>query len=62
MKASIDDSLCTGCGVCADDVPEVFEMNDSDMAIVKVDPIPADLEDATAEAAESCPCGAIVIE
>jgi ferredoxin len=62
MKASIDDSLCTGCGVCADDVPEVFEMDDNDMAVVKVDPIPADLEDAAAEAADNCPCGAIVIE
>ena len=42
MKVTIDESLCTGCGVCADDLPDVFEMNDEDMAIVKVDPVPAD--------------------
>ena len=62
MKATIDDSLCTGCGVCADDLPDVFEMNDEDMAVVKVDPIPEDLEDAAQEAADNCPCGAISIE
>ena len=62
MKAIIDDSLCTGCGVCADDLPDVFEMNDEDMAVVKVDPIPADMEDACQETADNCPCGAIAIE
>jgi ferredoxin len=32
------------------------------MAVVKVDPIPEDLEDAAQEAADNCPCGAISIE
>jgi ferredoxin len=62
MKVTIDESLCTGCGVCADDLPGVFEMNDEDMAIVKVDPVPADMEEACAETADNCPCGAIVVE
>ena len=32
MKVTIDESLCTGCGVCADDLPEVFEMDENDIA------------------------------
>ena len=44
MKASIDPDLCTGCEVCVDTCPDVFEMED-DLAVVKVDVVPADAED-----------------
>jgi ferredoxin len=62
MKATVDDTLCSDCGVCSDTVPEVFATNDAGKTIVKVDPVPEECEDATRDAADSCPMGAITIE
>jgi len=60
MKAAVDPDLCTGCELCVDTCPEVFEMDD-DIAKVKVDVVPEDAEDAAKESAESCPAEAIII-
>ncbi len=61
MKVSIDKDLCTGCGLCADTVPDVFELVD-DLATVKVTTIKTSLYDAVREAADDCPTEAIIIE
>jgi len=53
-------SECCGSGTCADIAPDVFSRDSKNKAIV-LDPeaaTPATLK----EAAESCPCGAIVLE
>jgi ferredoxin len=60
MKVSIDADLCTGCGVCADDVPDIFAMSDDIAEVIQPD-VPADLEDAVKEAAENCPGEAIIV-
>ncbi len=62
MKAQVDQDLCTGCGLCPDICPEVFEMGDDDLAKVKVDPVPAKAEESCREAAEECPVEAISVE
>jgi len=61
MTAKIDENLCTGCGLCVDTCPEVFEMGDS-VAIVKGDIVARDIEAKTREAAESCPVEAILVD
>ncbi|MDR0993623.1 MAG: ferredoxin [Verrucomicrobiota bacterium] len=61
MKASVDQSICTGCSLCPDIDPAVFEIGDDGLAKVKVDEVPADAEDATQEAADSCPVSAITV-
>ena len=45
MKAKVDESVCTGCGVCADGCPSVFKMGDDNMSKVIVDVVPAGDED-----------------
>ena len=62
MKAIVDQDTCTGCGLCAEICPVVFEMGDDDLAKVRVDPVPADAADDSSEAAESCPVEAITIK
>jgi len=61
MKAEVDAGSCTGCAVCSDLVPEVFELNDDNISIVKVDTVPSDLEAKVQEAADSCPVTCIKI-
>jgi ferredoxin len=62
MKVKVDEDLCTGCEDCCNDVPEVFEMNDDGIAVVKVDEVPADKVDAVKRTAEECPAAAIEVE
>ena len=61
MRAKVDAELCTGCELCCETCPEVFEMGD-DVAVVKIEEVPADAEDSAREAAEDCPSEAIIIE
>ena len=61
MHARVDADLCTGCGLCVDSCPEVFELK-NDVAVIKEDPVPQECEDACREGAESCPVEAISIE
>ena len=62
MRAVVDAETCIGCSTCEGICPDVFEMTDEDKSAVKVDPIPAELEDDCREAADACPVDAISIE
>ena len=62
MKVIVDADTCIGCGVCEGVCPKVFEMSSEDLAVVKVDEVPAELAEACRDAAEQCPVEAISIE
>jgi ferredoxin len=62
MKARVDRDLCASCAVCVDICPEVFELDEEDIAIVKLETVPSDEETSCQEAADGCPSEAIVIE
>lgn len=58
-KIEIDDSLCTGCGLCASNCPEVFEIGDDNLAHVSANACAScDIK----EIAEQCPVNAILIK
>jgi ferredoxin len=59
MKVTVDEGICVGTGSCVSICPEVFEMGDSGIAVVKVDEVPSDQEDACREAMDACPVEAI---
>jgi ferredoxin len=60
MKVTVEDT-CTACGLCIDACPEVFEMGD-DIAEVKVDTVPPELEESARQAADECPVEAIKVD
>lgn len=63
MKVRIDESLCTGDGICEEVCPEVFEVREDGVAHVLIDDeVPEDLEEAVHEAADQCPSACIYIE
>jgi len=58
-KITIDDSLCTGCGLCAANCPDVFEVGDDALAhAIASDCKSCDLK----EIAEQCPVNAIAVK
>lgn len=62
MKAYVDRDECTGCGLCESTCPEVFRLDEEDVAEVYAEEIPESVTDAALEAREDCPESAITIE
>ena len=57
MTITIDENMCVGCGICENNCPECFELNEEGIAVVKegCDGTSCDLE----ETANMCPVSAI---
>jgi ferredoxin len=58
-KIEVDREECIGDGLCVDEAPETFEMDDEDIAVV-INPEGND-PDSILEAAKSCPSDAIIL-
>jgi ferredoxin len=61
MQVKIDPELCTACGLCPDEVPEVFRMGDDVAEVINPD-VPPNLEAKVQSQADDCPGSAIIIE
>ena len=61
MKVKVDADLCTGCELCIDSCPAVFEVKDG-VAAAKVNPVPSEEEENCRTAVADCPSEAITIE
>jgi ferredoxin len=58
-KVTVDNSLCTGCGLCESTCSDVFEMGDDGFAHVKkFESTDCDLQ----KVAQDCPVEAIKVE
>lgn len=60
MRVIVDEDMCSGTGLCTRICSDVFEIVD-DVSHVRVDPVPAELEDQVAEAVHLCPLQAIEV-
>ena len=59
MNPKVDAETCIGCGLCEETCPEVFKLNDDNIAEV-ISPSPgAELEDKVRESADACPVDTI---
>lgn len=59
MKAVVDKSLCTGCGLCIDNCPEIFQLSADGLAqVVKEGECGSS---SLEEVASTCPVNAIEI-
>jgi len=61
MKVTVDASTCTGCGLCASECPDIFEVPEL-VAVVKVSEVPEDQKECVKQAAADCPVEAIKIQ
>lgn len=62
MRVIVDRDSCEANGVCAELVPEVFEVDDEDLLHIGVDEVPGGLADAVRLAVRSCPKAALSLE
>lgn len=63
MKVKIDYDLCMGDRNCNKVCPEVFDFDEDQLqSKVRVDVVPAHLEQRVRKAAEECAPGAIIVE
>lgn len=58
-KIVVDEALCTGCGLCASNCPDVFELGDDNLAhVIKDACASCDLKEVAAQ----CPVEAISVK
>ena len=62
LKVKVDPELCAGCAVCESSAPDVFKMNDDNVAVVLADGLAKAEKQSVVEAAEGCPSEAIIVE
>ncbi|MGV0772952.1 ferredoxin [Mycobacterium syngnathidarum] len=60
MRIEVNRERCEGNGVCVGIAPALFELDDEDYAIVKVDEIPSDHDELATQAIAECPRAALI--
>jgi ferredoxin len=60
LRISVDERVCAGSGFCQKIAPELFRLDDSNIARVLQEAVPEELEELAREAYETCPANAIV--
>jgi ferredoxin len=62
MRVTVDPGLCEANGVCANLVPQVFDLDDDDVLHIAAADVPADLAGKVRLAVQSCPKMALSLE
>ncbi|MDA2894936.1 ferredoxin [Mycolicibacterium sp. BiH015] len=61
MRVEVDRDLCESNAVCVGIAPDVFDLDDEDLAVVIGDDVPPDREGAVREAVALCPKIALTV-
>ena len=59
MRVIVDPDRCEGNAICVGVAPDVFDLDDEDYAVVKLDPIPPDQVQLVEQAIAECPRAAL---
>ena len=62
VRVIVDRDRCEGNAVCVGIASDIFELDDEDYAVVKLDPIPPDREQLAEQAIAECPRAALLRE
>ncbi|WP_197378788.1 ferredoxin [Mycolicibacterium mengxianglii] len=60
MRVEVDRDRCEGNAVCVGIAPDLFDLDDEDYAVMKVDEIPTDQEDLAEQSVAECPRAALI--
>ncbi|MGF2944452.1 ferredoxin [Mycobacterium sp. Lab-001] len=60
MRVIVDRDRCEGNAVCLGIAPDIFDLDDDDYAVVKLDPVPAEQEILAEQAIAECPRAALL--
>jgi ferredoxin len=60
MRVEVDRDRCEGNAVCVGIAPDLFDLDDEDYAVMKVDDIPADQEQLAEQSVNECPRAALI--
>ena len=60
VRVIVDRDRCEGNAVCLGVAPDMFDLDDDDYAVVKLDPIPPDREEQAERAIVECPRAALL--
>ena len=60
MRVEVDRDRCEGNAVCVGIAPDLFDLDDEDYAVMKVDTIPSDQEDLAEQSVAECPRAALI--
>ena len=61
MKVKVIDG-CISCGLCTEEFPDLFQMNEAGIAQAVSSHVPSEMEDQARQAAEDCPVSVIITE
>ena len=59
MRVEVDLDRCEGNGICEKLAPQLFELDEDDYSVVKLDPVPPELEELANRAVDECPRAAL---
>ena len=62
MKVTIEREGCISCGLCTEEFPDLFQMNEEGIAQAVSSQVPSEMEDQARQAAEDCPVSVIITE